>query len=119
MLSCREYVQEYRQSQPPPPEPTHASYMREYRKSHPLTPEQRRRDICRSYLNVYLRRGKIQRGPCAVCGEESVEAHHEDYSKPLEVVWLCRRHHVALTSGKLTLFHPKLASGAEGRPSHQ
>jgi excisionase family DNA binding protein len=31
--------------------------------------------------------------PCAVCGAKSVEAHHEDYLKPFEVVWLCKKHH--------------------------
>lgn len=33
--------------------------------------------------------------PCAVCGSPNSVAHHEDYSKPLEVVWLCQKHHVA------------------------
>ncbi len=33
--------------------------------------------------------------PCEVCGRKKAEAHHEDYSKPLNVVWLCRIHHIA------------------------
>jgi hypothetical protein len=38
--------------------------------------------------------GKIKKLPCFVCGKKrDVEAHHEDYSKPLEVVWLCPKHH--------------------------
>lgn len=33
---------------------------------------------------------------CATCGAEGpIEAHHEDYAKPLEVVWLCRACHGA------------------------
>lgn len=41
-----------------------------------------------------VRRGVITRGPCEVCGDASdVEAHHDDYSKPLEVRWLCTKHH--------------------------
>jgi hypothetical protein len=39
-------------------------------------------------------RGDIQRQPCEVCGVEKVDAHHDDYSKPLEVRWLCRAHHM-------------------------
>jgi hypothetical protein len=67
--------------------------MREWRKTHRLTPEQRFRANARSYVNVYIRRGKIQRQPCEVCGGKA-QPHHEDYSKPLQVRWLCRRHHV-------------------------
>lgn len=41
--------------------------------------------------------GKLVRQPCEVCGTtEDVQAHHEDYSKPLEVKWLCRPDHRAL-----------------------
>jgi hypothetical protein len=33
---------------------------------------------------------------CKVCGTlDEIEAHHDDYSKPLEVVWLCKVHHGA------------------------
>lgn len=35
-------------------------------------------------------RAKLQKRPCAVCGAlDVVHAHHEDYSEPLKVVWLC------------------------------
>lgn len=40
-----------------------------------------------------VKSGKIVRQPCNVCGDPQAEAHHEDYSKPLEVVWLCFKHH--------------------------
>ena len=47
-----------------------------------------------------LRDGTLKRGKCEVCGSFTVEAHHDDYAKPLEVRWLCRgdhqRHHAAL-----------------------
>ena len=36
--------------------------------------------------------GKLKRLPCFVCGEKA-EAHHPDYDRPLDVVWLCRPHH--------------------------
>lgn len=40
-----------------------------------------------------LKSGKLDRLPCWVCGGERSEAHHPDYSHPLDVVWLCPRHH--------------------------
>jgi hypothetical protein len=44
-------------------------------------------------LNYAIRMGMIKRGKCEVCGKSNAQGHHEDYSKPLEVVWLCPIHH--------------------------
>jgi hypothetical protein len=41
-----------------------------------------------------VRSGKLVKSPCAFCGAaERVEAHHHDYSKPLDVTWLCKPCH--------------------------
>lgn len=40
-----------------------------------------------------IRDGRLTRQPCEVCGAGKVDAHHDDYDKPLEVRWLCRLHH--------------------------
>lgn len=39
-----------------------------------------------------IRDGKLIRHPCEVCGAKA-QAHHDDYSKPLDVRWLCSTHH--------------------------
>jgi len=71
------------------------AYQRANRKRHSeLSPEQRAKANARSYLNIYIRRGKIKKGVCEVCASKKAEAHHEDYSKPLVVKWLCRKHHL-------------------------
>lgn len=44
-------------------------------------------------LRDAILRGDIKRKPCEVCGEEKSDGHHEDYSKPLEIMWLCHKHH--------------------------
>ncbi len=44
-------------------------------------------------LRSAIRRGLIQREPCEVCGAEGADGHHDDYDKPMQVRWLCRRHH--------------------------
>lgn len=51
----------------------------------------------RAYLAVSkaIKLGQLQRQPCAICRDERqpVWAHHDDYSKPLEIRWLCPKHH--------------------------
>ena len=39
-----------------------------------------------------IRDGRLMRQPCEVCGDVA-QAHHDDYSKPLDVRWLCTTHH--------------------------
>jgi hypothetical protein len=56
--------------------------------------------IARSLLNQAVLRGKLTRGPCEVCGSTRVHGHHDDYAKPLDVRWLCAKHHKALHLGR-------------------
>jgi hypothetical protein len=44
-------------------------------------------------LNNAVRDGKVIKLPCCVCGSENSQGHHEDYSKPLDVIWFCPTHH--------------------------
>jgi len=72
----------------------HAKYMREHRPKHSkLHPVARRKANARSYANTYQKRGKLIPKPCEVCGGKA-QKHHDDYSKPLQVRWLCRRDHM-------------------------
>lgn len=50
------------------------------------------REKARKLVTNALVSGKLQRQPCIVCGDKG-EAHHSDYNKPLDVDWLCRKHH--------------------------
>jgi hypothetical protein len=46
----------------------------------------------RNAVNNAIRDGRLARRVCETCGKKA-EAHHEDYSKPLDVKWLCVLHH--------------------------
>lgn len=75
----------------------HAAWMRAHRPTHShLSPEERARANARSYANVYQRRGKLIPRPCLVCGKEPAQKHHEDYERPLQVEWICRRCYLKL-----------------------
>ncbi len=63
----------------------------EYRKKH--SPEKLK---ARSLLQLAAKTGKVIRGKCVECGEKKTHGHHPDYSKPLDVIWLCQPHHQAL-----------------------
>jgi hypothetical protein len=44
-------------------------------------------------LNKAIQRGIIKREPCGKCKKKNSQGHHFDYTKPLEVIWLCPVHH--------------------------
>ncbi len=79
----------------------HAKYMLENRPKHrDLPDEARKKANARSYAHVYVKRGKIEKKPCMICGSNNkLEMHHEDHNKPTEVIWLCRIHHIEVTKG--------------------
>lgn len=47
----------------------------------------------RSYLAVYLQRGKVHRAPCELCGDRTVQPAWNDPQKPLAVRWFCPTHY--------------------------
>jgi hypothetical protein len=71
--------------------------------------EWREKDSTKEFYRGYARRASkaapiriwarnkaraLERMPCEVCGTEKAEAHHTDYLKPTDVMWLCRAHHI-------------------------
>lgn len=55
----------------------------------------RERHLAHKAVQTAVSRGHLVRGVCEVCGKAEAHAHHDDYSKPLEVRWLCKAHHEA------------------------
>ena len=46
-----------------------------------------------SIVAVAMHDGTLKQEPCELCGDPKAVAHHDDYSRPLDVRWLCRSHH--------------------------
>ena len=57
-----------------------------------LNPEKTR---AHEIVRQAIRSGVLQREPCSRCGttEGKIQAHHEDYLKPLDVTWFCASCH--------------------------
>lgn len=55
--------------------------------------EDSRRNVAHNQVARAVRNGTLVRQPCVRCGEAKSLAHHEDYDKPLEVMWLCQPCH--------------------------
>lgn len=51
---------------------------------------------CYRIYNRARKRGELIRQPCMVCSDPKADGHHEDHTKPLEVQWLCRKHHTSI-----------------------
>jgi hypothetical protein len=80
-----------------------------------------RRDSVNAYLKRYasmyperrrahqsvaraIRTGRLVRSPCEACGTTiRIQAHHDDYAKPLDVRWLCFKHHREIGHGQVVV----------------
>lgn len=61
-----------------------SDYQRQYREKYP------KKYAAHSIVNNAIRSGKLVKVDTCECGSTfAVEAHHDDYNKPLEVRWLC------------------------------
>ena len=62
--------------------------VRKYEKKYPD------RSKAKTAINNAIKSGKIEKGICAICDSNKyIQGHHDDYSKPMQVDWLCRKCH--------------------------
>lgn len=78
------------------------AYQKKWRKEHPEFVSKWRREKYLKHrfkhdavmkLNYAVKNGLVIKEPCRVCGDKKSQGHHEDYRKPLSVIWLCDYHH--------------------------
>ena len=86
--------------------------VKEYNRTYRQTRVPAFKSAARKKVATELMAGRLVRGLCRACGSKKSEAHHTDYSKPLDIVWLCRRCHA--------LMHAMIAAEStdtgEGKP---
>ena len=70
-------------------------YRRAIHLNYTAKPENRIKLRTRERCAWAIKAGKLIRQPCEKCSAEKSETHHDDYSKPFDVRWLCRRCHAA------------------------
>jgi ribosomal protein S27AE len=63
------------------------SVAREWRKKNPDAYK------AQNAVSNAVRDGRLNKEPCLFCGATKVHAHHRDYSRPLDVIWLCPKCH--------------------------
>jgi hypothetical protein len=110
----REYIRKYMRKWRAKNHEYWNEYQRKYYAAHPEI-ARNYREANRDHINEYRRRqyhestkqkdrarnkawhalnnGRLTRQPCEVCGHPETEFHHDDYTKPLMIRHLCRKHH--------------------------
>ena len=66
-----------------------------YRKRKNATVEGKAREAAKNAVKYALKKGKIVKMPCFICGDIRSEAHHPSYAEDMRlcVAWLCSKHH--------------------------
>ncbi len=85
----RKFLADWRKENPDK-KPHSKEYLDAYRKR----PEVIRKEKVRMVTTKFIRTGILKRDNCEMTGCTIIgEAHHDDYDKPLDIRWLCKRHH--------------------------
>ena len=93
LARVREYMAEYRKEK--------RRKIREYQRAWKAacaakSPEGYQQKVAvRQAVKRAITTGQLKKEGCIVCKKEPAQAHHEDYNNPLDVMWLCHRHHAA------------------------
>ncbi len=95
----REKKSEYeaRRNQLPARKAAKIVYRRNRRARHP------EKDAARAAVARAITSRSIVRHPCCYCGALKVQAHHHDYSKPLDVTWVCFKCHREREHGQVVV----------------
>lgn len=68
-------------------------YRKEYSKKYYANEANKKKLQTRKKTRYAIISGDLIKKPCMVCGDKNSESHHKDYDRPLEIMWLCNKHH--------------------------
>lgn len=94
-----EYMREWREKNREKIREYKRIYNSTYRKEHGYTNEKKWikenpiKSSAERKAQYAKKKGTLIPKPCELCLSTEVVMHHDDYSKPLEVRWVCRKHH--------------------------
>lgn len=69
---------------------SHAKSCDKYKKQNP------KRFYAAKAVRNAIKNKSIKKLPCFVCGDTNVQGHHPNYDAPLDVIWLCTKHHAQI-----------------------
>lgn len=72
-----------------------------HQKNRLLDPKEKEKDAVRAYTRKKIKEGIIiKSSTCEKCGsEKNIHGHHDDYSRPLDIRWLCQSCHFSFHKG--------------------
>jgi hypothetical protein len=76
------------------PKPSAEAQERERQRSRRYAANNREKKRAHLAVNYAIKSGKLVRMPCEKCNSKNAHAHHDNYTKPLAVRWLCPTHHI-------------------------
>ena len=97
-----EWFREYRKNKGEKYRKWHREYNKLWREKYGYENEKRWKERNEDKVRVErmvqwkIRAGFLKRLMCCICGNVKSQAHHPDYSKPYDVIWLCALHHTRL-----------------------
>lgn len=74
-------------------------YWRQYASTRRNDPAYKAKRAARRKVSTEIEAGRLTRQPCEACGNQRADAHHSDYSRPLDVSWFCRSCHIKHDKG--------------------
>jgi hypothetical protein len=110
---CNQKAKEHNRKNPEQKKRQHKRYYEKHKDKINAKIAERNRKYPKRAKAISIVRSALMKGTlvrpsqCSKCdNKKNIQAHHEDYSKPLEIIWLCASCHAGLHWGGRRKHHP-------------